>query len=49
MVARDQGCRSGLESNELIEGMFLEVKSIEFVSGLHVGGITGKRHQWQHL
>ena len=27
MVARDQGCRSGLERNELIEGMFLEVKS----------------------
>lgn len=36
--ATDQGCRSGLESNELIEGMLWEVKSIEFASGLYVGG-----------
>ena len=32
------GCRSGLESNELIEGMLWEVKSVEFVSGLYAGG-----------
>ena len=27
-----------MESNELIEGMLWEVKSVEFVSGLYAGG-----------